>query len=155
MRQHSGADIVVDFTHFVSTGDLVLSLHALLALADARPIVTLQWLEQSGAASIVIGKHGSLTCVLHCVSSAFHSAYADIACANTLATCGNVLGMNKEHIHVCLQWPRAWRSTRRHSWLQTAKQSERTSSAMRVPSPPPARAACSKARHCCSVWLTI
>ena len=47
--RHTDDAIVSDFTHFVTTGDLVLSLHVLLAIADARPIVPLSWLEQSVA----------------------------------------------------------------------------------------------------------
>ena len=42
------------FTHFVTGGELIISLHALLALASARPIVTTQWLEQSVAEGTIL-----------------------------------------------------------------------------------------------------
>lgn len=51
---HSDGAIVPDFTHFVVAGELVLSLHALLAMADGRPIVTPAWLEQSASAGCVL-----------------------------------------------------------------------------------------------------
>jgi hypothetical protein len=44
--EHKQGEAVSEFTHFVAE-ELVLSLHALVALAAGRPIVTKAWLHQS------------------------------------------------------------------------------------------------------------
>jgi hypothetical protein len=54
VKRHTEGDPVPEFTLFVTTGDLVMSLHALLAIADGRPIVTLNWLKQSVAAGVTL-----------------------------------------------------------------------------------------------------
>lgn len=44
--EHKPGAVVPDFTHYVAE-ELVLSLHVLLALADGRPIVSMDWLVAS------------------------------------------------------------------------------------------------------------
>jgi hypothetical protein len=46
VRQHRPGECVSDFTHLVAD-ELVLSVHALIALAAGRPIVASTWLERS------------------------------------------------------------------------------------------------------------
>lgn len=58
--EHSDDTVEPDFTHFITAGALLLSLHALLALADARPIVSRQWLDQSVAAGVPLDATGFL-----------------------------------------------------------------------------------------------
>jgi hypothetical protein len=54
VKSHSDGQIVPDFTHYVTTGELVLSLHVLVALADGRPIVDSSWLEESASSGVVL-----------------------------------------------------------------------------------------------------
>ena len=56
IREHKSGEVVSEFTHFVAD-DLVLSLHALIALAGGCPIVTTAWLHQSidGGAAMPVG----------------------------------------------------------------------------------------------------
>ena len=60
VTEHSAGAVVPHFSHFVSAGSLALSLHALLAIADARPIVTKHWLEASVAAGVPLDVSGFL-----------------------------------------------------------------------------------------------
>jgi hypothetical protein len=51
---------VSNFTHYVTTGELILSLHALLALADGRPIVHTSWLDECASSRTVLNPRGFL-----------------------------------------------------------------------------------------------